>query len=408
MATLARKPATQGASALVLLLGASVTFNYIDRSAIGIAAPLMTSDLGLSATTFGLAVAAFYWIYAPIQLFLGRLCDRFSVYKLLALGTLLWSVSTLLMGFVAGFLSLFVLRLVLGVGESIFFPGSSKIICRHVPPDRRGIANGIIALALALGPALGTFVGGSLLASVGWRAMFIVFGLASALWLVPWQRVVAALPAEVAVNEPSFPVRTIVGRWSLWAMGIGHALSNYGFYFLLAFLPLYLVKQRGFTIIEMTMVTTLGFAAQAIAAVTLGTVSDRWTRSGRSEATVRRSMLAGGQFVAGLAVMGIFLANDLVTIAVLLCIAGFATAALSLNLYAVAQMFAGPRASGTWVGVQNAVGNSSGIIGPVISGMIIDSAGYGGAFALTAAVTIFGAIWWVVGVPRIAPITIPN
>ena len=408
MATLARKPATQGASALVLLLGASVTFNYIDRSAIGIAAPLMTSDLGLSATTFGLAVAAFYWIYAPIQLFLGRLCDRFSVYKLLALGTLLWSVSTLLMGFVAGFLSLFVLRLVLGVGESIFCPGSSKIICRHVPPDRRGIANGIIALALALGPALGTFVGGSLLASVGWRAMFIVFGLASALWLVPWQRVVAALPAEVAVNEPSFPVRTIVGRWSLWAMGIGHALSNYGFYFLLAFLPLYLVKQRGFTIIEMTMVTTLGFAAQAIAAVTLGTVSDRWTRSGRSEATVRRSMLAGGQFVAGLAVMGIFLANDLVTIAVLLCIAGFATAALSLNLYAVAQMFAGPRASGTWVGVQNAVGNSSGIIGPVISGMIIDSAGYGGAFALTAAVTIFGAIWWVVGVPRIAPITIPN
>ena len=408
MATLARKPATQSASALVLLLGASVTFNYIDRSAIGIAAPLMTSDLGLSATTFGLAVAAFYWIYAPIQLFLGRLCDRFSVYKLLALGTLLWSVSTLLMGFVAGFLSLFVLRLILGVGESIFFPGSSKIICRHVPPDRRGIANGIIALALALGPALGTFVGGSLLASVGWRAMFIVFGLASALWLVPWQRVVAALPAEVAVNEPSFPVRTIVGRWSLWAMGIGHALSNYGFYFLLAFLPLYLVKQRGFTIIEMTMVTTLGFAAQAIAAVTLGTVSDRWTRSGRSEATVRRSMLAGGQFVAGLAVMGIFLANDLVTIAVLLCIAGFATAALSLNLYAVAQMFAGPRASGTWVGVQNAVGNSSGIIGPVISGMIIDSAGYGGAFALTAAVTIFGAIWWVVGVPRIAPITIPN
>ena len=408
MATLARKPATQSASALVLLLGASVTFNYIDRSAIGIAAPLMTSDLGLSATTFGLAVAAFYWIYAPIQLFLGRLCDRFSVYKLLALGTLLWSVSTLLMGFVAGFLSLFVLRLVLGVGESIFFPGSSKIICRHVPPDRRGIANGIIALALALGPALGTFVGGSLLASVGWRAMFIVFGLASALWPIPWQRVVAALPAEVAVNEPSFPVRTIVGRWSLWAMGIGHALSNYGFYFLLAFLPLYLVKQRGFTIIEMTMVTTLGFAAQAIAAVTLGTVSDRWTRSGRSEATVRRSMLAGGQFVAGLAVMGIFLANDLVTIAVLLCIAGFATAALSLNLYAVAQMFAGPRASGTWVGVQNAVGNSSGIIGPVISGMIIDSAGYGGAFALTAAVTIFGAIWWVVGVPRIAPITIPN
>jgi MFS family permease len=387
--------------ALVLMLGASVTLNYIDRSAIGIAAPLMTADLGLSATRFGLAVAAFYWIYAPIQLFLGRLCDRFSVYKLLALGTLLWSVSTLLMGLVAGFLSLFLLRLVLGVGESIFFPGSSKIICRHVPPERRGLANGIIAVALALGPAVGTLIGGSLLAAFGWRVMFVVFGLASAMWLLPWRGVVRTLPAHSVACESSFAVRKIIGRWSLWSMGIGHALSNYGFYFVLAFLPLYLVKQRGMTIMEMTMLTTLGFAAQALAALALGTTSDRWTQSGRSEATVRRWMLAGGQLIGGACIIGIFLAHDRAVIALLLCILGPATGALSLNLYAVAQMFAGPRASGTWVGIQNAVGNSSGIAGPVISGIIIDRAGYGGAFALTAAVSSFGAIWWLFCVPRI-------
>jgi MFS family permease len=387
--------------ALVLMLGASVTLNYIDRSAIGIAAPLMTADLGLSATRFGLAVAAFYWIYAPIQLFLGRLCDRFSVYKLLALGTLLWSVSTLLMGLVAGFLSLFLLRLVLGVGESIFFPGSSKIICRHVPPERRGLANGIIAVALALGPAVGTLIGGSLLAGFGWRVMFVVFGLASAMWLLPWRGVVRTLPAHSVACESSFAVRKIIGRWSLWSMGIGHALSNYGFYFVLAFLPLYLVKQRGMTIMEMTMLTTLGFAAQALAALALGTTSDRWTQSGRSEATVRRWMLAGGQLIGGACIIGIFLAHDRAVIALLLCILGPATGALSLNLYAVAQMFAGPRASGTWVGIQNAVGNSSGIAGPVISGIIIDRAGYGGAFALTAAVSSFGAIWWLFCVPRI-------
>ncbi|HET7575585.1 MAG TPA: MFS transporter [Sphingomicrobium sp.] len=406
MATLARKPRIQAVPALVLMLGASVTFNYIDRSAIGVAAPLMTKDLGLSATTFGFAVAAFYWIYAPIQLFLGRLCDRFSVYRLLALGTLLWSVSTLLMGFVAGFLSLFLLRLILGIGESIFFPGSSKIICRHVPPDRRGVANGVIAVALALGPALGTLVGGSLLAAFGWRSMFIIFGLASGAWLLPWQRLVRSLPAESVANEFSFPVRKILGRWSLWAMGIGHALSNYGFYFLLAFLPLYLVNQRGLTIIQMTMVTTLGFAVQAVAALTLGTISDRWTRSGRPEAVLRRWMLSGGQLAAAAAIIGIFLAHDIATVAVLLCVAGVATGSLSLNLYAVAQMFAGPRASGTWVGIQNAVGNTSGIVGPVVSGIIIDQAGYGGAFALTAAITAFGALWWLWGVPRIEQVAL--
>jgi MFS family permease len=401
MATISVANRSPWPRALVLMLGASVTLNYIDRSAIGIAAPLMTADLGLSATRFGLAVAAFYWIYAPIQLFLGRLCDRFSVYKLLALGTLLWSVSTLLMGLVAGFLSLFLVRLVLGVGESIFFPGSSKIISRHVPPERRGLANGIIAVALALGPAVGTLIGGSLLAAFGWRVMFVVFGLASAMWLLPWRGVVRTLPAHSVACESSFAVRKIIGRWSLWSMGIGHALSNYGFYFVLAFLPLYLVKQRGMTIMEMTMLTTLGFAAQALAALALGTTSDRWTQSGRSEATVRRWMLAGGQLIGGACIIGIFLAHDRAVIALLLCILGPATGALSLNLYAVAQMFAGPRASGTWVGIQNAVGNSSGIAGPVISGIIIDRAGYGGAFALTAAVSSFGAIWWLFCVPRI-------
>lgn len=406
MATLARRPALQAVPALILLLGASVMLNYVDRGAVGVAAPLMKSELGLSATTFGVAVAAFFWIYAPIQLVLGRLCDRFSVYKLLALGTLLWSISTLLMGFVAGFLSLFVLRLILGIGESIAFPGSSKIIARHVPPERRGLANAVVASAIALGPAVGTLLGGSIMAAFGWRPMFVVFGLISAMWLLPWQRIVRALPADTGAGETSFPVRKILGRWSLWAMGVGHALSNYGFYFLLAFLPLYLVQQRGLTIMQMTMLATLGYAVQACAALTLGTISDGWTRSGRSEASVRRWMLAGGQIAAGVSIIGIFLADDLVTVVAWLCVAGVATGSLSLNLYAVAQMFAGRRASGTWVGIQNAVGNVSGIVGPVISGMIIDRAGYGGAFALTAAITMFGALWWIWGVPRIEQVAL--
>jgi MFS family permease len=406
MATLARRPALQAVPTLILLLGASEMLNYVDRGAVGVAAPLMKSELGLSATTFGVAVAAFFWIYAPIQLVLGRLCDRFSVYKLLALGTLLWSISTLLMGFVAGFLSLFVLRLILGIGESIAFPGSSKIIARHVPPERRGLANAVVASAIALGPAVGTLLGGSIMAAFGWRPMFVVFGLISAMWLLPWQRIVRALPADTGAGETSFPVRKILGRWSLWAMGVGHALSNYGFYFLLAFLPLYLVQQRGLTIMQMTMLATLGYAVQACAALTLGTISDGWTRSGRSEASVRRWMLAGGQIAAGVSIIGIFLADDLVTVVAWLCVAGVATGSLSLNLYAVAQMFAGRRASGTWVGIQNAVGNVSGIVGPVISGMIIDRAGYGGAFALTAAITMFGALWWIWGVPRIEQVAL--
>ena len=308
------------------------------------------------------------------------------------------------MGAVGGFVSLLLLRLVLGVGESIVFPAGSKIICRHVPAERRGLANAVIAAALAFGPAVGTLAGGSILAFFGWRAMFVVFGLASAVWLIPWQNVVRGLSDAQRVSEPAVPVRKIVGRWSLWSMGIVHACGNYGFYFILAWLPLYLVQQRGLTIIQMTMLATLSFLVQGIAAIALGVWSDRWTRSGHSEAALRRSMMVVGQLVFAACLFGIFAAHDIAGVGVLLCIVGVCHAALSTNLYAIAQMFAGPRASGTWVGVQNSVGNISGIVGPIISGIIIDRAGYGGAFWLAAAIASVGAMLWALAVPRIEQI----
>jgi MFS family permease len=85
-----------------------------------------------------------------------------------------------------------------------------------------------------------------------------------------------------------------------------------------------------------------------------------------------------------------------------LVLAGVGNAAGALNMYAMAQMFAGPRASGTWVGVQNGLGNFSGIVQPVVAGIIIDWTGsYAGAFWLAAVVTIFGALWWAIGLPAI-------
>jgi MFS family permease len=402
MATIAATTRNSVARALVLLLGASVFLNYVDRGAMPTAAPLMKGELGLSATEFGTAVSAFFWIYAPVQLLVGWLCDRFSVYRLIALGAIVWAMSTLLMGFAGGFVSLLVLRVMLGVGESIIFPGSSKIIARHVPAESRGMANAAMASGLALGPAIGTLVGGLILAHFGWRSMFFAFGLVTLIWLLPWQRVVSGLPERhQAEAEPTVPVTRLIGRWPLWAMGIGHACSNYGFYFLLAWLPLYLVQQRGLSIEQMTWLATLGYAVQAAAALSWGHISDRWTRSGRSEAAMRRAMLAAGQFVLGAAILGIALSGSMVAVGLWLCVAGAATASLSCNLYAMGQMFAGPRAAGSWIGFQNALGNLSGILQPVIAGILIDSSGYDSAFYLAAGVSAFGGIWWLLGVPRI-------
>ena len=400
MATIARTDNV--VRALVILLGAAVFLNYVDRGAMGIAAPLMKGELGLSEEAYGVAFSAFFWIYAPVQFFAGWLCDRFSVYKLMSAGILLWAGSTFLMGFAGGFASLLVLRIMLGVGESISFPGSSKIIARHVPPERRGVANAAVAAGIAIGPAIGTLAGGLILGQWGWRAIFFAFGIATLLWLAPWRAAVRKLPMTGHRDGGAqVSVRSLITTWPLWSMSIVHALGNYCFYFLLAWLPLYLTKARGFSIGEMTLLATLGYAVQAVCALSYGHFSDWWTRSGRSEAACRRWMMVASQLLAAAAILGLAFVHSAVGIGILLCLAGAASAALSLNLYAVAQMFAGPRASGTWVGVQNAVGNLSGIVGPIVTGIVVQRAGYNSAFILTAAIAAIGAIWWAVGVPRI-------
>ncbi len=394
---------------IVALLALSVLLNYVDRGAIGVAAPLMKAELGLSATGFGIAVSAFFWVYAPLCIVVGWLCDRFCVYRLFAAGIALWAAATVLMGFVDGLALLIVLRLVLGLGESIAFPGSSKIFAAEVPAEKRGSANALIGAALAFGPAVGTLAGGVILEAAGWRPIFWVFGLVTLLWLIPWHFAAAPLRSASMTTPVVAPVP--LGRLmrlpALWLMGVAHFMSNYGFYFLLAWLPLYLTKTLGYSIAEMTVLTTLSFGAQGLAALAAGRLSDRAVARGRDEAAVRRRTMIVAQAVVGVAIAGVWFAQGAWQLGACLIVAGIGSGFVSVNLYAVAQIFSGPRAAGGWVGVQNAVGNAAGIVGPIATGVIIDRLGsYGWAFAIAALVAGSGALWWRWVVPPISQIEV--
>lgn len=389
---------------IVGLIALAVLLNYVDRGAIGIAAPLMKAELSLSATGFGTAVSAFFWVYAPLCLVVGWLCDRFCVYRMFAAGIALWAAATLLTGFVNGLFALIVLRLLLGLGESIAFPGSSKIFAAEVPATSRGMANALVAAAIAFGPAVGTLSGGLILEAEGWRPIFWIFGVVTLLWLVPWQAAAAPLRSKsvAAPTVDPVPLRRLLRVPTVWMVGIGHFFTNYGFYFLLTWLPLYLVKERGVSIADMTALTTLGFTVQGVMAVVMGRASDRWVRNGADEGRVRRGLMVAGQAMIAVAIGGVFFAHSALAIGACLVLAGLATSLLSTNIFAIGQIFAGPRAAGGWVGIQNMVGNASGIVGPIATGLMIDNlGGYGWAFALTALVPALGVVWWWKVIPPI-------
>jgi nitrate/nitrite transporter NarK len=233
--------------------------------------------------------------------------------------------------------------------------------------------------------------------------MFVVFGAVTLLWIVPWLLQSRQLPAFSAEHrEAAVPLSTVARGRAVWAMGIGHFGATYPLYFIIIWVPLFLTKSRGFSIVDMTYLATLGFVAQAASAVAQGWLSDRLVRQGWNEAAIRRGIMIGGNIIMAVAVVALINAHTPTAIGVVLMVFGVGAATGGVNLYAIAQMFAGPRATGSFTGIQNGLGNVSGIVMPIITGMIVDWTGvYDNAFLLTAAVCAASAIWWAFFVPPI-------
>ena len=204
----------RSAEIVVGLLWFSAFINYVDRGNLSIAAPLLKDELGLSASQLGILLSAFFWTYSSFQLIAGWAVDRFDVSIVMAVGFFIWSAATATTGLMHGFIALLVMRLVLGVGESVAYPSYSKILASHCPEERKGIANAVLASGLSLGPAFGIFVGGILIGKLGWREYFIMLGLASMLWLVPWWR--WKLKPIAANSTAKLSYREILKQRSAW------------------------------------------------------------------------------------------------------------------------------------------------------------------------------------------------
>jgi MFS family permease len=390
---------------LVALLAVAIFINYVDRGNLATAGPLIKTELKLSNTEFGLLVSAFFWVYTPAQLFAGWLAQRFNTYAVFGWGLALWGVATAATGLASTFATLLALRLLLGLGESVAFPCSSKLLAEHVPKEKLGFANAQLAVGLSMGPAFGIFLGGLMMAQYGWRSAFIVFGLVSLLWLVPWiwlHRSITGVAGPVVDRSPA--LLTIIRQREAWGAGIGHFCINYAWYFVLAWLPLFLVRERGFSITQMAEIGGAIYLLQAISSMVCGHLADRWIAAGASPNRARKTVMVTGTLcIAGcLGAAGI--RNDRVVVIALL-LSGVFGGLTTSHLYAVGQTLAGPDAAGKWIGWQNFIGNLAGIVAPALTGYVVDRlGGFEYAFVIAAVVSALGALCWAFVIPRIEPI----
>ena len=273
-----RQTRSHSLSPVLVLLAFSVFINYVDRGNLSIAAPMLKDELGLSASQLGILLSSFFWTYGFFQILSGWLVDRLNVNWVMAIGFLLWSAATSVTGFVHGFAALLVVRLILGMGESVAYPSYSKILTKYFPESQRGFANSLIASGLASGPAFGMLLGGMLMARFGWRSFFIVVGLISLVWIVPWLRWMPRGPGLVTVEQKEKAPTTleILKQRSAWGSFIGLFCNAYSLYFLIVWLPFYLVRERHFSMDAMAKIGGAVFLTQAVCSALCGRLADCW------------------------------------------------------------------------------------------------------------------------------------
>ena len=378
--------------AALILMVISIIINYLDRGSLSTAAPLLKIDMSLSATQIGLLLSAFFWSYALMQVVAGWLVDRYNVIWVMAGGFFVWSLAITLTGLATSFAALLILRLLLGTGESVAYPSYSKIMTANFAEHQRGLANALIDAGSKIGPALGTLVGGLLMASYGWRPFFIVLGLVSLIWIPAWFKWMPRLKYKVKIMDKKGPgFKKILSKRQMWATISGHFCGNYFWYFLLTWLPFYLVRERGFSMEKMAVIGALAYLATAVTTTVTGWISDRAIAAGVSPTRVRKTCTITGLSLSTIVMAVVILPNEIASMTFLI-LACCSYGIFASSHWAITQRIAGPEAAGKWSGLQNCFANFAGVIAPAVTGFVVDFTGqFFWAFAVSSIVAFTGA-----------------
>ena len=393
---------------MVGLLFIASTINYLDRASLSLALPAISAEMNLDPTRKGLLLSAFFWSYALLQIPVGLCVDRFPMRWFYAGMFALWSLACGFTGF-AGSLAVFiVLRVVLGVGESIYFPGGAKTVSLLFAPEDRGLPNGLFDSGTRVGLVLGGVMIPWLIVTFGWRAMFMTLGFVSLAWLVPWLWIVpsrlsppgvmpgAGRPAADAPVRRGF--RLPAFSRNLLGVSLGFFCFDYFVYLLLTWLPDYLVQVRHVTIMRAGMYSAMPYLVFGVCQAFGGWIGDRLVGRGWDETRTRKGIVSVGFLTGLLLIPAVRVENTNLAVALIIG-ASFVGLAVG-NLTTIVQNCAPPNEVGVWIGVENFIGNFAGVLAPLVTGILISRTGsYMPGFTIAGLVLVAGLVpyWFIVG-----------
>jgi MFS family permease len=384
---------------IIGLLFTASLINYLDRATLAVALPAIGRDLALGPALKGILLSSFFWSYAAAQIPIGWFADRLNLRWLYAGLFTLWSLACGFTGFAGSLAVLVALRMLLGVGESIYLAGGTKIVATFFAPAERGLPSGLFDSGSRAGLAIGAPLVALLILRYGWRRMFFLVGFSALLWLIPWLRVFPS--GFTGTNAGSKPetsqTETSAAGLDRNLLGIclGFFCFGYYWYMLVSWLPDYLVEVRHFSILRAGAYASLPYLTFGVCMPLGGWVGDLLIESGWDETRARKGMLTVA-FLCGLMLIPAVRVANPQTALMFFCAAstvGLATG----NMMAIVQGCAPQYRLGLWTGWENFAGNLGGVLSPIATGFLIARTGsYFPGFAIAVLVLLVGLLcYWI-------------
>lgn len=367
---------------IVALLCIAFVVAYFDRQNLSFA--LTVADFKnffhITETDRGVLNSAFFWSYTLLQIPAGWLIDRYGVKKPFALCFLIWSIVSGLTAWATSISQLFMLRFLLGAGESVNTPAGIRWIRLNFPQRQHGFVMGLYQASAKIGPALGAPLSAWLLRDYGWQTMFMVLGFGALLWLLPWLLLVRDNDRELEktvfkkTETGALTFGQLMSNRVTWGIIIGSFCYQYFNYFCLLDLPSYFSERWQLKLSQNGAYTGFSYLGFAIVAILSGYAADYLIQRGYELVKVRKAFICGGLLIACTEIFGIYASDEKTAI----LIAIFSLSGLGLatgNYWALTPAMLPGAPAGRLAAIQNAAANLPGVVVPLMTSYLRKTTG---------------------------------
>jgi ACS family glucarate transporter-like MFS transporter len=370
---------------IITVLFIITTINYADRATFSIAGQSASKELGLDPVAMGYILSAFAWAYVLGQIPGGALLDKFGSKTIYVISLVVWSLFTAMQG-LAGFFTglmaatlLFAMRFAVGLGESPSFPANARIVAAWFPGSERGTASAIFNSAqyfslVAFAPLMGW-----LAHSFGWRSVFWVMGAVGVIAAIVFAKLIHSPLAHPAVNKANGAafnwanVKQVLGSRMLLGVYLGQYCINVLTYFFVTWFPIYLVKERGLSILQAGFTAALPALCGFAGGILGGMISDGLLKKTGNLDIARKTPLLLGMVLATCIILCNYVEQEWLVI-VIMAAAFFGKGVASLG-WAVVADTSPKEMAGVTGGIFNTFGNVAGIVTPIVIGYIVKATG---------------------------------